>query len=132
MKKLKKQFWFYGVIPITFLYLIDVYIAGEFYELGFNDCLVNVNCTKLFYKEYYYWQNIFYILSLSILIYTIWNGYRVFVLSRNEEVQAKRIKVRIYVIIFPLFAIFLSPFLSLISQHYFSNYFLLFEEFLKY
>ena len=117
-KKLKQQYWYYGVIPILFVYLIDIFISGKYYVLGFNDCLISQSCSELFFEEYYFWRNFFYLLSIVLLIYTIWNGYRVFVLSKNGIEKAHKIRVRIYVIVFPIIAIIASPILALTTEYY--------------
>ena len=50
---------------------------------------------------------------LVLTVYAIWNGYRIFKLSKDEIGLSKKIKVRIYVILFPVIAIISSPFLIL-------------------
>ena len=78
MSKLKKQFWFYGVIPILILYFFALHFWGQNLTLGFNDCLPNRSCTDFFLKELDRSQNFVYIISIIIFSWTIWNSYKVF------------------------------------------------------
>ena len=56
---------------------------------------------------------------LFLTVYAVWNIYRVFKLSREGIEKNKKIRARIYVILFQVIAIIRSPFLVL-----FTNYFL--------
>ena len=51
MSKLKKQFWYYGVIPILILYFFALHFWGQNLILGFNDCLPNRSCSDFFMSE---------------------------------------------------------------------------------
>ena len=70
---------------------------------------------------------------LVLTVYAIWNGYRIFKLSKDEIGISKKIKVRIYVILFPVIAIISSPFLILFIGPYLdgSRYFAFIDYIIK-
>ena len=55
---------------------------------------------------------------LILTVYALWNTYRVFKLSREGIDKNKKIRARIYVILFPVIAIIASPFLALFTNYY--------------
>ena len=58
---------------------------------------------------------------LFLTVYAVWNIYRVFKLSRKGIERIKKIRARIYVILFPIIAIIASPFLALFTNYYLSR-----------
>jgi len=123
--KLKKQFWFYGVLPLVTIYLIGIILAGYNFVNASDDCFISQSCSDLMNKRADLSMNLLKIVMCFLVIYTIWNCYRVFKLSKSGIEKAKKIRVRVYVILFPLLAIMASPFLaygsvSLIETTYFS------------
>tara|TARA_X000000950_G_scaffold20072_1_gene21637 strand:- start:7457 stop:8029 length:573 start_codon:yes stop_codon:yes gene_type:complete len=113
MSKLKKQFWYYGVIPILILYFFALHFWGQNLILGFNDCLPNRSCSDFFMSELERSQNFVYIISIIIFSWTIWNSYRVFQISKTNQNKKIKIISRISVVICPLIALILFPFLAL-------------------
>jgi hypothetical protein len=112
MSELKKQFWFYGVFPILILYLFALHFWGQNLALSFNDCLTNQSCSDFFLKELQRSQTFLYVISPILFSWTIWNSYKVFKISKLNQNKKIRILSRIAVIICPLIAIILLPFLA--------------------
>ena len=132
MNKLQRQFWFYGAIPLTVLYLIlgISMVLGEVLFLavdqcqflmdrndercGYGDCPVvgNLGCPKFVEAKY----NTFIFLTLSLpvilLIGTVWNIIRVFKLSESEKSYRIRLATRISVLVVPsIFILLFVPYL---------------------
>ena len=110
---LKKQFWYYGVLPLLTLYFIGIYFASYHVSRTVDDCFITQSCSELDNKIAFFSSNIVKTMMLVLTVYAIWNGYRIFKLSKDEIGLSKKIKVRIYVILFPVIAIISSPFLIL-------------------
>jgi len=113
MTKLKKQFWFYGVIPILIIYILDIHFFGTNIILSFDDCLPNQSCSDFFLKELNRSRNFSYTLSLILFMWTFWNSFRIFQLSKTEITFTTKMIVRSSVILFPIIAMILFPFLAL-------------------
>ena len=110
--KLKKQFWFYGVLPLVTVYLIGILLAGYNIINASEDCFISQSCSELMKKRASVSMSLLQIIMGFLIIYTLWNSYRIFKLSNSEIEKAKKIRVRIYVILFPILAIIASPFLA--------------------
>ncbi len=119
--KLKKQFWYYGVFPLVTFYIIGIITAG--YNLGFSfeDCFITQSCSNESRKGRFVSWTILRTLMLFLTVYALWNIYRVFKLSKEGFTKAKKIRVRIYVILFPIIAIFASPFLAFFTQYHLTS-----------
>lgn len=115
---LKKQFWYYGVLPLLTVYLIGIFFASYHVSRTVNDCFITQSCSELDNKIAFFSSNIVKTIMLVLIVYAIWNGYRIFKLSKDEIRISKKIKVRIYVILFPVIAIISSPFLILFIGPY--------------
>ena len=111
--KLKKQYWYYGVFPLVSLYLIGIFFASYHVSRTVDDCFITQSCSELDNKIAFFSSNIVKTIMLVLTVYAIWNGYRIFKLSKDEIGASKKIKIRIYVILFPVIAIISSPFLIL-------------------
>lgn len=126
MSKLKKQFWIYGVIPILILYFFTLHFWGQNLILGFNDCLPNRSCSEFFLVQLERSQNFAYSITILIFAYTIWNTYKVFQISKTYQNKSIKFISRLSVVICPLIAIVLFPFLALElarTPSYFMNYY---------
>ena len=110
--KLKKQFWFYGVLPLVTFYLIGILLAGYNFINASEDCFISQSCSEITNKRASVSMSLLQILMGFLVMYTLWNSYRVFKLSNSGIERAKKIRVRIYVILFPILAIIASPFLA--------------------
>ena len=116
--KLRKQFWYYGVLPLLSLYVIGIFAASYYLSRTVDDCFITQSCSELDNKIAFFSTSIVNSIMLLLILYAIWNGYRVFKLSRNETQIAKKIRVRIYVFLFPAIAIISSPFLIIFTGSY--------------
>ena len=130
---LKKQFWYYGVLPLLTVYLIGIFFASYHVSRTVDDCFITQSCSELDNKIAFFSSNIVKAMMLVLTVYAIWNSYRIFKLSKDEIGISKKIKVRIYVILFPLIAIISSPFLILFIGPYLdgSRYFAFFDNIIK-
>ena len=98
-----------------------------------DDCFFTQSCSELDNKIAFFSSNIIKILMLVLTFYAIWNGYRIFKLSKNRIEISNKIKARIYVILFPVIAIISSPFLILFIGPYLdgSRYFAFLDYIIK-
>ena len=98
-----------------------------------DDCFITQSCSELDNKIAFFSTSIVNSIMLILILYAIWNGYRVFKLSRNETQIAKKIRVRIYVFLFPAIAIISSPFLIIFTGSYLnaSRYFAFLDYIIK-
>ena len=127
--KIKKQYWYYGVFPLVTVYVIGIFFASYHVSRTVDDCFITQSCSELDNKIAFYSSNIIKILMLVLTFYAIWNGYRIFKLTKDRIEISKKIKVRTYVILFPVIAIISSPFLILFIGPYLdgSQYFAFFN-----
>ena len=130
---LKKQFWYYGVLPLLTAYLIGIFFASYHVSRTVDDCFITQSCSELDNKIAFFSSNIVKTMMLVLTVYAIWNGYRIFKLSKDGIGISKKIKVRIYVILFPVIAIISSPFLILFIGPYLngSRYFAFIDYIIK-
>ena len=110
--KLKKQFWLYGVFPLVTVYVIGILMTGYNIINSGEDCFISQSCSKIMNQRASVSMSLIQIIMSFLIMYTLWNSYRVFKLSNSGIERAKKIKVRIYVILFPILAIISSPFLA--------------------
>ena len=113
--KLKKQFWLYGVLPLVTVYSVGVILAGYNFINASEDCFISQSCSEIMNKRASVSMSLIQIIMSFLIIYSLWNCYRVFKLSNNGIESSKKIRVRIYVIVFPILAIMASPFLAFSS-----------------
>ena len=116
--KLKKQYWYFGVLPLVSVYIIGIFAASYNLSRTVDDCFISQSCSELANKIAFFSSKIVFFITLFLTIYTLWNGYRVFKLSQNDIEKSKKIRVRAYTIIFPAIAIISSPFLILFIGSY--------------
>ena len=105
MNKLMKQFWIYGVLPLTLLYLLNLALV-KLYILNLpNDCVFNAGGCP---EGYEVPDNPFLLLALIVttilLLLTAFNAFRVFKLTQTESSAKKTLILRRVVIIAPLIA----------------------------
>ena len=105
MNKLMKQFWIYGALPLTILYLLNLALV-KLYILNLpNDCIFNAGGCP---EGYEVPDNPFLLLALIVttilLLLTIFNAFRVFKLTRPESHAKRTLILRTVVIIVPLIA----------------------------
>ncbi len=116
--KLKKQYWYYGVLPLVSVYLVGIYFAGYNFSVSVDDCFISQSCSDGISKRRIVSSIILKIIMLFLTVYAVWNIYRVFKFSREGIERNKKIRARIYVILFPIIAIIASPFLALLTNYY--------------
>lgn len=119
--KLKKQYWYFGVLPLVIVYIIGVFLAGYSFGIYVEDCFIVQSCSKEMSKRSYFSATILKIIMVFLTFYSFWNVYRVFKISKNGIAKAQKIKVRIYVILFPVIAIIASPFLALFTNYHLNS-----------
>lgn len=131
--KLKKQYWYFGVLPLVSVYIIGIFAASYNLSRTVDDCFISQSCSELANKIAFLSSKIVFFIMLFLIIYTLWNGYRVFKLSQNDIEKSKKIRVRAYTIIFPAIAIISSPFLILFIGSYLngSRYFAFLDYIIK-
>ena len=131
--KLKKQYWYFGVLPLVSVYIIGIFAASYNLSRTVDDCFISQSCSELANKIAFFSSKIVFFITLFLTIYTLWNGYRVFKLSQNDIEKSKKIRVRAYTIIFPAIAIISSPFLILFIGSYLngSRYFAFLDYIIK-
>lgn len=130
--KLKKQFWYYGVLPLVSVYTVGIFVASYHLSRTVDDCFITQSCSDLDNKIAYFSSNIIKLIMLLLSVYAVWNIYKIFKLSQNIE-NYKKIRVRAYTIIFPAIAIIASPFLILFIGSYLngSRYFAFLDYIIK-
>jgi hypothetical protein len=117
MNKLMKQFWIYGALPLTLLYLLNLALV-KLYILNLpNDCIFNSGGCP---KGHEVPDNVFLPLALIVtavlLLLTAFNAFRVFKLSKTEPYAQRKATVRTAVLIIPIIAIGLFiPLLKLVN-----------------
>ena len=116
--KLKKQFWYYGVLPLVSVYIVGIFVASYHLSRTVDDCFITQSCSELDNKIAYFSSNILKLIMILLSVYAVWNIYKIFKLSQNNIEKSKKIRVRAYTIIFPAIAIISSPFLILFIGSY--------------
>ena len=131
--KLKKQFWYYGVLPLVSVYTVGIFVASYHLSRTVDDCFITQSCSELDNKIAYFSLNIVKLIMILLSVYAVWNIYKIFKLSQNNIEKSKKIRVRAYTIIFPLIAIISSPFLILFIGSYLngSRYFAFLDYIIK-
>ena len=104
--KLKRQFWFYGVLPLVTVYLIGILLAGYNIINSSEYCFISQSCSEIMNKRANVSLSLLQIIMSFLIMYTLWNSYRVFKLSSSGIERAKKIRVRIYVILVVISYIF--------------------------
>ena len=105
MNKLMKQFWIYGALPLTLLYLLNLALV-KLYILNLpNDCIFNSGGCP---EGYEVPDNVFLPLALIVtavlLLLTAFNAFRVFKLSQTGLNAKSKLVFRAAVIAIPLVA----------------------------
>ena len=100
-----KQFWIYGAIPFTLLYLLNLALAKLYILHLPNDCIFNTGGCRHGYEVP---DNAFLPLALivtaALVLLTAFNAFRVFKLTQTESSAKRTLIPRTVVIIAPLIA----------------------------
>ena len=59
--KLKKQFWYYGVLPLVSVYTVGIFVASYHLSRTVDDCFITQSCSELDNKIAYFSLNIVYL-----------------------------------------------------------------------
>ena len=131
--KLKKQFWYYGVLPLVSVYTVGIFVASYHLSRTVDDCFITQSCSELENKIAYFSSNIIKLIMILLCVYAVWNIYKIFKLSKNNIEKSKKIRIRAYTIIFPAIAIISSPFLIIFTGSYLngSRYFAFLDYIIK-
>ena len=113
MSPMWKQFWFFGAVPLTFIYVVTVIIISIEWISTFPDCvMMEVSCPN---GE----KAINTGLPLPLIGImgglTAFNVFRVFQLSKMETNRRQKILAKASVIFFPALAIALAVPLTLLT-----------------
>ena len=105
MNKLMKQFWIYGALPLTLLYLLNLALV-KLYILNLpNDCIFNAGGCPSGYEVP---DNAFLLLALIVttilLLLTAFNAFRVFKLSQTGLNAKSKLVFRAAVLVIPIIA----------------------------
>ena len=105
MNKLMKQFWIYGALPLTLLYLLNLALV-KFYILNPpNDCIFNAGgCPSRYEVPDNAFLPLALIVTAVLLLLTAFNVFRVFKLTQTESNAKITLVLRTVVIIVPLIA----------------------------
>ena len=105
MDKLRKWFWYYGVLPLVVAYVICLNFAAEFVNIV---VIENRSITLYYMGELLYYTTVG--IAFFMIIWCIINAIRVYIISSkitSPEFKRKKYTLNISVILFPIIA-FLS------------------------
>ena len=69
--KLKKQFWYYGVLPLVTVYIIGIFFASYHVSRTVDDCFITKSCSELDNKIAFFSLNIVKATMLVLTVYAI-------------------------------------------------------------
>jgi hypothetical protein len=105
MTKLMKQFWIYGALPLTLLYLVNLFLVKLYISNLPNDCIFNASgCPKGYELPDSPILPPALIVTTVLLMLSTFNAFRVFKLSKTELNVKRKVVVRILVFVIPLLA----------------------------
>jgi hypothetical protein len=106
MNKLMKQFWIYGAIPLTLLYVLNLFLIKLYIFNLPNDCIFNAGgCPKGHEVPDNPFLSPALIVTAILFLLTAFNALRVFKLSKTESKAKKTLVLRTAVLVVPLIAI---------------------------
>ena len=105
MNKLMKQFWIYGALPLTILYLLNLALV-KLYILNLpNDCIFNSGgCPEGHEVPDNAVLPLALIVTAVLALLTAFNAFRVFKLTQTASIAKRALLLRTVVIIVPLIA----------------------------
>ena len=102
MDKLRKWFWYYGVLPLVVAYVICLNFAAEFVNIV---VIENRSITLYYMGELLYYTTVG--IAFLMIIWCIINAIRVYIISSKitaPEFKRKKYSFNISVILFPIIA----------------------------
>ena len=102
MGKLRKWFWYYGVLPLVFAYLICLNFSAEFVNIL---VIANRSITLYYMAELLYYST--FGIGCLMIVWCIINAVRVYIISSKitaPEFKRKKYSFNISVILFPIIA----------------------------
>ena len=113
MNKLMKQFWIYGALPFTLLYLLNLALV-KLYILNLpKDCIFNAGgCPSGYEVPDNAFLPLALIVSAALVLLTAFNAFRVFKLTQNESNAKRTLVLRTVALAAPLIAASLFPHLT--------------------
>jgi hypothetical protein len=105
MNKLMKQFWIYGALPLTLLYLLNLALV-KLYILNLpNDCIFNADgCPNGYEVPGNAFLPLALIVTAILLLLTAFNAFRVFKLTQTESNAKITLVLRTAVLVVPIIA----------------------------
>ena len=103
MDKLRKWFWFFGVLPLVSAYVICLNFTAEFVHILLIE--KNRSITMSYMGELLFYSTLG--MSCLMIVWCIINAVRVFIISSkitSPEFKRKKYSLNISVILFPIFA----------------------------
>ena len=105
MNKLMKQFWMYGAIPFTLLYLLNLALVKLYILHLPNDCIFNAGgCPHGYEVPDYAFLPLALIVTAALVLLTAFNAFRVFKLSQTGLNAKSKLVFRAAVTTIPLVA----------------------------
>ena len=104
MGKLRKWFWYYGVLPLVVAYVICLNFAAEFVNIVIID---NRSITLYYMGELLYYSTVG--IAFLMIIWCLINAIRVYIISSKitaPELKNKKYSFNTSVILFPFIAFF--------------------------
>ena len=105
MNKLMKQFWIYGALPLTVLYLLNLALV-KLYILNLpNDCIFNAGgCPHGYEVPDNAFLPIALIVTAALILLTAFNAFRVFKLTQTGLNAKSKFVFRAAVLAIPIIA----------------------------
>ena len=104
MGKLRKWFWYYGVLPLVVAYMICLNFAAEFVNIV---VIENRSITLSYMGELLYYSTVG--IAFLMIIWCLINAIRVYIISSKitaHELKGKKYSFNTSVILFPIIAFF--------------------------
>ncbi len=105
-EKLTKWFWYWGVMPLSSLYIISLLFALPFWHYTQDDTRWNKTLTLIEARIDYFYRLLDFLfmgIICFMIVWSVFNAIKVFILSSKITVPDKsRLYMRISVILFPI------------------------------
>lgn len=109
MTPLMRQFWVYGALPLSSLYLLNLFLSSRYFRVVISDdcVLFPDSCPSDYKPPIDFYSPTFFVVTFIMLGLAAFNAFRVFVLSKNEENTKRKYVLRTAVLFVPVIAIVL-------------------------
>lgn len=109
MTPLMRQFWIYGALPLSCLYLLGLFLLSRYFRVVISDDCVFFpdNCPSGYKPPIDFYSPTFFVITVIMLGLVALNAFRVFKISKNEENIKRKYVLRTAVLFVPVIAIVL-------------------------